>query len=39
VVKAEWALQECGGSGFCGGIGGIGFGAGGSYFVNIFTNR
>ncbi|MDY6964370.1 MAG: thiolase family protein [Halobacteriota archaeon] len=36
----EYAVQYNGGSfgsGFCGGIGGRGFGTGGSYIVNVFT--
>lgn len=42
VPDAKWAVQECRGSGwsgFRGGIGGIGFGTGGSYFVGVYTNE
>lgn len=38
----KWAVQFNGGSfgsGFCGGIGGAGLGAGGSYIVNILTQQ
>ncbi|MDY6931970.1 MAG: thiolase family protein [Halobacteriota archaeon] len=42
VDDLKYAVQYNGGSsgsGFCGGFGGRGFGAGGSYFVNVLTNE